>query len=67
MAWAAVGEDRNELHLRKMRLIFSSLSLLSKIQIMVDALFENSLDVFLFVFFKYLCTTRVLSSNLRQF
>ena len=57
MSWAADGQDENGLHLEKMRLVFSSLLFclgkLVKPLIMVYSLFENSLDIFLLVFYKY--------------
>ena len=58
--------------LKKMPLIFEVYSFyfgkLAKTLIMVYFLFENSLDIFLLVFYQYCsCTTKLLSSNLRQF
>ena len=57
MSWAADGQDGNGLHLKKMRLIFSSfnfcLSKLVKTLIMVYFFFENPLDIFLLVFYEY--------------
>ena len=55
MSWSADGQDGNRLK----RPIFSSLSLCvlenygTKSQIMVDSLFEISLDIFLLVFHKH--------------
>ena len=72
MSWVADGQDGNGLHFEKMRLIFSSLSLLS---------WKNSLKLRLWFIFSskihlissslcsisISCTTKVLSSNFRQF
>ena len=71
MFWAADGQDGNGLHLEKMRLIFSSLSprlgKLAKILIMVCFLSENSLDIFLLVFYKYFVYDKGTSNLIRQF
>ena len=53
MSWTVHGQDGNGLHLEKIRLIRFCLGKPAKTQIMVYFLFENSLDIFLFVFYKY--------------
>ena len=72
MSWAADGQDGNELHPEKMRLILSKF---------IASVLEKSLKLRLWFIFSWKmhlissslfsisisCTTKVLSSNLRQF
>ena len=70
MSWVADGQDGNRLYLEKMKLIFQVYSFclgkLAKTLIMVYFFLENPLDIFLLVFYKISCMSKVLSYNLRQ-
>ena len=71
MSWTADGQDGNGLHLEKMRVIFSSSSLCREISLKLRLWFIFSSKTHLisssYGSINISCTTKALSSNLRQF
>ena len=53
MSWAADGQDGNGCILKKLGMIALCLGKFAYTRIIVYSLFENSLDIFLLVFYKH--------------